>query len=174
MVTEEQFIQLLVRHESEFRGFARSLMPDPAQADDLVQEACLAMWRKFQTLDGEMAFRSWAYSYIRLTAFNLRRKRQRSRLVFSAETMEMLSEEWDEISELAEARRDTLATCMEELAPKQKHLLANYYGSTKGSAVELAERMQRPVEGIYKALGRIRAILRVCIKDKLEAQGFSR
>lgn len=174
MVTEEQFIQLLVKHESEFRGFARSLMLDPEQADDLLQEACLAMWRKFRTLESEVAFRSWAYSYIRLTAFNLRRKRQRSRLVFSAETMEILADEWDEQAELTEAKRNALAACIGELAPKQKNLLTVYYGSAEETAVDLAERMQRPVEGIYKALGRIRAILRGCIKDKLEAGGFSR
>lgn len=173
MVTEEKLIRLFVEHESEFRGFARSLMLAPEAADDLLQEAYIAMWRKYQTLQSESAFRAWAYSYIRLTALNLRRKKQRSPLVFSEEMMEVLADEWEEQADLAHAKREALADCLEGLTMRQRNLLGMYYGVTKATAVDLGERLQRPVEGIYKALGRIRAILRVCINDKLEADGFS-
>jgi len=173
MITEEQFISLLVAHEAELRGMARALMLRPEEADDLMQEATLAMWRKFDTLQCEEAFRRWAYSYLRLTALNLRRKKRRSPLVFSDEMLDCLCEEWERHADLADAKRQALASCLGELPPRQRNLLAMYYSSPKTTAVELGERMNRTVEGIYKALGRIRSALRACIEEKLAQGGFA-
>lgn len=173
MITEEQFISLLVVHEAELRGMARSLMLRPEEADDLMQEASLAMWRKFDTLESDKAFRRWAYSDLRLTALNLRRRKKRSPLVFSDEMLDCLCEEWEQHADLADAKKQALASCLGQLAPRQRNLLAMYYSSPKTTAVELGARMNQTVGGIYKALGRIRSALRACIEGKLTQGGFA-
>ena len=62
------------------------------EAADVLQEACLAMWRKIGTLESEQAFRRWAYSYVRLTALNYRRKQQASPLRFTDQMPPILTD----------------------------------------------------------------------------------
>lgn len=173
MVTEEQFIALYVRHEPELRSFARSLMPQREDAADVLQEACVAMWRKIGTLESERAFRRWAYSYVRLTALNQRRKREASPLRFTDALIEIMAEEWEHEGDLAHAEREALVRCLEELPEPQRKLLAHYYASSKTTVVGLSERLQRPVAGIYKSLERARAALRKCVELKLQTGGLT-
>lgn len=173
MITEEEFISLYVKHETELRSFARSLTLDQSDAADVLQEACIAMWRKFKTLESPKAYRRWAYSYVRLTAMNHRRKKHASPLQFSAEMIEIMADEWEDEGELVTNERKALAHCLETLPEPQRKLLGHYYASAKTTAVELSERLQRPVAGIYKSLERARATLRTCIDRKLQTKELS-
>ena len=173
MITEEEFITLYVRHETELRSFARSLTLQREDASDVVQDACIAMWRKIHTLESPRAFRRWAYSYVRLTALNQRRKKHASRLEFTGEMIEIMADEWEDEGELIGVEREALAQCLGELPEKQHQLLDLYYTSSKTTAAELSERLQKPVAGIYKALERARAALRECITRKLQTKGMS-
>ncbi|MDF1814096.1 MAG: sigma-70 family RNA polymerase sigma factor [Verrucomicrobiales bacterium] len=172
MVTEEQFIGLFVRHEAELKAFALTLMLQPAEADDLMQEACIAMWRKIDTLENEKAYRSWAYSYLRLTALNRRRKQHRSPLVFSDQMIELMATEAAGESDLAAAELESLAGCLEQLEAGPRELISAYYASREMTVAELSSKLGRPAAGIYKALERTRNALRICIEGGLKASGF--
>ncbi|MDF1756644.1 MAG: sigma-70 family RNA polymerase sigma factor [Verrucomicrobiales bacterium] len=172
MITEEHFIRLFVKHEAELNAFALTLMLQPAEADDLLQEACIAMWRKIDTLENEKAYRSWAYSYLRFTALNRRRKQHRSPLVFSDQLIELMAAEGAEESDLAAAELETLAGCLEKLDGKQRDLVSRYYASRETTVADLGAELGRPVAGIYKALERTRQTLRTCIEGGLRASGF--
>ena len=168
MVTEEQFIRLFVKHESELRGFAATLLLNSADAEDLVQEACISMWRKIDTLEHEKAYRSWAYSYVRLMALNRMRKQQRSPLVFSEELVNRMADEAEEETDLASAEHGALRHCLTNLGEKQKELIARYYASSKTTVAEVSEQLGRPIAGVYKALERTRESLRACIETRLK------
>lgn len=170
MVTEEQFLRLFVKHESELRGFATSLLLSSAEAEDLVQEACISMWRKIDTLEHEKAYRSWAYSYVRLMALNRRRKQQRSPLVFSDELINCMADEAELETEEAAAEQEALKNCLAQLGGKQKDLIARYYATSKTTVAEVSEQLERPVAGVYKALDRTRKALRRCIEARLRQE----
>ena len=171
-VTEEQFIRLFVRHEPELRAFALTLMLQQADAEDVVQDACVAMWRRIGTLGDEAAFRSWAYSFVRFTALNHVRKRARSPLMFSGELVEQLATEGEAESDRAEAERRALHDCLHRLPASQLELVQRYYASPKVRMAEIGEALHKPVAGLYKALERIRTALRTCIEESLRQDGF--
>ena len=173
MVTEEQFIGLFVRHEAELKAFALTLMLQPSEADELMQEACIAMWRKIDTLENEKAYRSWAYSYLRFTALNLRRKQYRSPLVFSDKMMELMATEAAEESDQAAAELECLAGCLEKLEPGPRELISAYYSSREMTVAKLSAQLGKPAAGLYKTLERTRNALRICIESGLKASGFS-
>ncbi len=173
MITEEQFIRLFVKHEAELRAFALTLMLQPVEADDLLQEACVMMWKKIDTLENEQAYRSWAYSYLRFTALNRRRKQHRSPLVFSDEMIGMMATEGAEEEELAAAELEALAVCLDKLDDRQRDLISRYYASPQTTAADLSDALDRPIAGLYKALERGRGTLRTCIEGRLRAAGFS-
>jgi len=173
MVTEEQFIALYVRHEPELRSFAHGLMPHSGDAPDVLQEACLAMWRKINTLESGQAFRSWAYSYVRFTALNLQRKHRASPLRFSDDLLETIADEWEEESDFALDQHEALTECLEKLPGFQHRMLALYYADGRNTAEKIAGQLNRPVAGVYKALARARETLRRCIEFKLQPGGES-
>ncbi|MFK7909282.1 MAG: sigma-70 family RNA polymerase sigma factor [Akkermansiaceae bacterium] len=172
MIKEEQFVRLFIRHERELRGFAMTLLPNIADAEDVVQDACVAMWGKINDLEEEGAFRAWAYSFVRFTALNKARKRNRSPLIFSDELVDILAKESEAEADLANAEFKALAECLEKLPEQQRQLIRRYYSSGKIKMADIANTLQRNVEGLYKILQRARVALRTCIEHKLHEDGF--
>ncbi len=172
MLREQTFIRLFVRHEAELRGYAISLIPSIEEAQDVLQDACIAMWQKIGTLDNEEGFVPWAYTFVRFTALNRIRKLRRSRLVFSEALIELHAKEAEQESERARAERRALRECMEQLPPRQLALIRRYYAATKVRMEDLAREMDRPLAGLYKALERTRASLRDCIDQRMADLGF--
>lgn len=172
MIKEEAFIRLFVRHEAELRGFAISLVPSVDDALDVVQDACIAMWRRIDSLDNDESFVPWAYTFVRLTALNRLRTLRRSKLVFSEELVELNAEEAGQETERIREEHRALRECMERLQPLQLELVHRYYRSTKIRMEDLAREMSRPVAGLYKSLERTRAALRGCIDQRMADMGF--
>lgn len=67
----------LVTHLPAMRAFALSLTRNGATADDLVQEAILKAWSKFETFEPGTNMRAWLFTIVRNTFYSLHRKRQR-------------------------------------------------------------------------------------------------
>lgn len=172
MICEEQFVRLFVSHEGELRSFARTLMPCPADAEDVVQDACVAMWQRISDLENEQSFRPWAYTFVRFTALNRIRKRNRSPLMFSGDLVEVLAEEGRMDADRANAEIRALASCLDKLPAPQRDLVRRYYTNSSTRMADVARAVERNVVGLYKALERTRDSLRVCIEKTLIEEGF--
>lgn len=172
MIREEQFVRLFVSHEGELRAFALTLMPCPADAEDVVQEACVAMWQRIGDLEKKQSFRPWAYTFVRFTALNRIRKRNRSPLMFSGELMEILAEESRTDADRANAEIRALAKCLEKLPAPQRDLVQRYYTNASTRMADVARALERNAAGLYKALERTRDSLRACIEKTLVEEGF--
>lgn len=172
MIDEKQFIRFFVRYETELRGFAMTLMPCSADAEDVLQEACVAMWSRIKDLEDEDSFRPWAYTFVRFTALNRIRKRNRSPLFFSEETVELLAAEGAADAERADAELHALTQCLEKLPAAQMDLIRRYYASAKVCMADVAEVLHKNTAGLYKALERSRDALRVCIERRMTDEGY--
>tara|TARA_R110002096_G_scaffold337290_1_gene530652 strand:+ start:1705 stop:1974 length:270 start_codon:yes stop_codon:yes gene_type:complete len=51
---EGDFMRLLMQHEPALRAFARSLLPNWTLVDEVIQEASLTLWHKFEQLAAKM------------------------------------------------------------------------------------------------------------------------
>ena len=69
-----------------------------------------------------------------------------------------------------ETRRKALGGCVEKLRPDDRQLLQLCYADG-GTIKHAAERLERPVKGVYKALARIRQALLQCVQRRLAAEG---
>ncbi len=172
MISEEQFIRLFVSHEGELRAFAFTLMPCPADAEDVVQDACVAMWQRIGDLESAESFRPWAYSFIRFTALNRIRKLKRSPLQFCGELVEILAEEGRAEAERANAEMRALSACLEKLPEVQGEIIRRYYTSATTRMADVADALSRNAAGLYKSLERTRELLKLCISRTLAEQGF--
>jgi len=75
----EQFVSLLARHHNLIRGFIGTLLPHQTDADDVFQQTCLVLWRKWDTFDETQSFSSWACGIAFYEVKNFQRVQSRDR-----------------------------------------------------------------------------------------------
>ncbi len=162
----ESFVSLLGRHYSSVYGYVITLVAKPADADDIMQETCIALWRKFSDFDPDRNFRSWAFGIARIEVLRYRQKMARSKLWFSEEVLETLSEEVEEPQAEADARHAALAKCLNSLSESDRSIIRSRYDKDQ-SVREISMALKRPESTVYKMLLRIRSSLADCIQARL-------
>ena len=169
---QEDFVRLFSRHEGSVRAFVASLLPNWEGVDEVMQEASVVMWRKFDQFDPDRegsSFLNWAFMIARYEVLMYRRKRATDRLVFSEDVFELLAAEANEILEVQPQRREALGKCLGKLEPPQRELVGAVYADGI-SIKDAAAKVGRTPTGLYKALARIRQSLQRCITLTLSEQ----
>ena len=77
----QAFDCLVQRHEAVYQRVAERLMGDPAEAQDVVQDALINMFRKLYTFRTTGSFRSWSCQIVRNTGLMALRSKRRRREV---------------------------------------------------------------------------------------------
>ena len=159
----EQFIRLFARHEGGLRAFVRSLLPGRDHADEVMQETCVVLWRKFADFDKDSDFLAWGCTTARFEVLKYRRKLARDRHVFNVDLLELLADQSVSAMDRRVRELQALEHCMQRLSPEQRKLIAACYAP--GITIkEAAGELGRSATGLYKALNRIRIVLLECIK----------
>jgi RNA polymerase sigma-70 factor (ECF subfamily) len=159
----EAFVQLLARYERGLRAFVYTLLAEPQHADEVIQETCLVLWRKFGDFEPNTEFLTWACTIARFEVLKYRRKLARDRHVFHPELLALLADEaLTETPRLAKERQ-ALDLCLEKLAPRQRELVQSCYA--EGVTIkQVAEKLGKSATALYKVLNRIRLLLLDCIE----------
>lgn len=166
----EEFIRLFARSECGLRGFVRSLIPGREHADEVMQETCVVLWRKFAAFERGTDFLAWACTIARFEVLKHRRRLARDRHVFSLELLELLADE--AAGEMAHRQMELQALdhCIQRLQPPQRELITACYAP--GVTINtVAGQMGRSATSLYKALNRIRLGLLECIATSLAVGG---
>ena len=168
-LSEADFMRLLISHEPALRAFARSMLPDWHTVDEVIQEASMTLWEKFDQLQNESGFLPWAKVIVRFKCLSAIGKLRKTRYVFSEGVLELLAEEAESIErETHEAAREALRTCLSGFTqPHQELLLAPYCGD--GRVRALAEQRGKSANAFYKLLGRLRAKLSECVQRNVQS-----
>ena len=163
---EENFIRCFANCQRELRAFTAGLTPSQADADDLLQEVNLALWKKRHLYDHNKPFLHWAFGFAALEARSFRDRSARKRLWFTDEVLELLTADWPNDPSYVEQRRDALTGCLDKLVAPQKEMLIAFY-SNRATAQQLASLHNRPLSTIYKILNRLRDTLRGCVERSM-------
>src|SRR3954447_17914627 len=86
------FLRLFLQHQRRLYAYVLTLLPNRADADDVLQEASLVMWDKFDDERPPEDFVAWGCRIAYFKVLDLRKKRQRSRVLFSQEMIERVAE----------------------------------------------------------------------------------
>ncbi|MFT5130249.1 MAG: RNA polymerase sigma-70 factor (ECF subfamily) [Rhodothermales bacterium] len=154
--------------QQRLSGFVRALLPNPADADEVLQETNIVIWQKVDQFDPERPgsdFLSWAFRIAALQAKNYRR-RQARKPGFSEELMEELAVAAVGAQPMLEARREALGVCMQGLPDEERVLVEQCY-APGAQIYEVAETLTRTPTSVYRSLRRIRRALSVCIQSRL-------
>ncbi len=166
----EGFIPLWTAAHQRVLAFILTLVPDLAEAEDILQNTGLVVWQKFQEYEPGTDFAAWSCRVAYLEVCNNRRVKSHSKVLFDDEVLQFIADEAIEQQQHADLRMDALARCLEGLGPEQRKLILLRYGRT-GSVVDIARSQGRTIHATYKALARIRAALFDCVSRRLAQEG---
>jgi len=164
----ELFVQLLTQYQLRVQLFILSLVPNRDDAEEILQETNLVLWRKFDEFQPGGDFRAWAFrvAYNKVKAHYERTGRDRLR--FGEKALERLadlaaSEQSDgDPTELLELLRQ----CKEQLSEADLDLITRRY-EPGATAASVARQVGRSIAAVYKAVVRIRRTLHDCIERAL-------
>lgn len=165
----DRFLRLFTANESAIRAYVRRLVPTRADADDVMQEVSVVLWRKFEVFREGGDFRAWAFGVARFEALAWRRDKSRDRLVLDDEVVAKLADEAPEIEPVLSRQRRALEKCLEKVQPGQRELLMRAYQSDT-RIQDLANSSGRSIPGLYQWLHRLRKMLLDCIRRRISQQ----
>jgi RNA polymerase sigma-70 factor (ECF subfamily) len=162
----ELFLSLFTKSQGRIQAFIRTLVHDPAQADDVFQATSLVLWRSFGTFRRDAEFLPWALGTARHQVLVHWRSRRRDRHVFSEALLADLAETTEAALETTEARMAALETCIAAMPDRHRELIRLFYGENQ-AADAIARKWDRSVHAVYKALKVMRKALLDCVTKKL-------
>jgi RNA polymerase sigma-70 factor (ECF subfamily) len=168
------FVGLLLKAERRIFAYIFTLLPNRADAEDVLQEVSKLMWEKFDEASPPEDFVGWACRFAFYKVMEHRRSVRRQGVIFSDSMLERVAET---VSEHAAAlrldeRRAALACCLGKLGRVDRQLLEARF--REGATVQsVAKRLGRSADGVYKSLARVRRALHDCVERTIAAGGHA-
>lgn len=160
---DEDFISRLLTSQGDLMGFILSLVPHQSDADDLLQEVNLALWRKRHQYNPKERFLRWAFGFAAVEVRSFRRRSAKSRLWFDDATLDAITAEWVEGASFMDECHEALAACFTKLSSTQRRVLQDRFVG-RASFKEIAENTGRPLSTVYSVFNRALESLRQCVK----------
>ena len=161
---QAQFLRLFLPAERELFRYIAALVPNVGDAEEIVQQTAVELWKKFDQYDAQHPFTPWACRF----AINIVKQwvasRQRWQSLLERGLAEELVNRRDQLRPQFENRLSHLDQCLEKLPSEQRAVVEAYYFRRQSIDVIAAET-RRSAESIYKTLQRIRLMLRQCIEQ---------
>ena len=161
---QQRFLSLFLRSEREVFRYVAALVPNVADAEDIVQQTALALWEKFDEYDPVQPFTPWACRFALNKARQWTDRRQRWQALLAEGLAEELAQRREELKPEFERRLSHLENCLGKLPPEQRTLVEGYY-YRRSPIQTISVEAGRSIEATYKTLQRIRAMLQRCIEN---------
>ncbi len=168
---QQRFLSLFLRSEREIFRYVAVLVPNVADAEDIVQQTAIALWEKFDAYDPSQPFTPWACRFALNKAKQWVERRQRWQALLDKGLAEELALRRDEMRPEIELRLRHLEGCLNKLPDEQRSLVEGYYYRRDG-VEKLAGHSGRTVAATYKILQRTRQALQACIDAASKPEGI--
>lgn len=160
---EDRFFKLFSLNQGELFTYIVTLVPNSADAEDIFQETCSVMWRKFADFQPGTNFTAWACKVAYFIIIEHRRRESKSRIRYSSDTLKLLAESYTEYHPENSRHVETLNDCLKNLSEKERLLIQQRYN--KALPVKaIADQVGVSINMIYKSLAKVHYFLLECIR----------
>jgi len=167
MSESAEFVAQITRCQRRLHSFILSLVWNPAEAEDVLQETNLVLWEKAAEFDTSRPFLPWAMRFAQFQSLAWLKRHQRKQwLVFNDELTRLLADEAVQEELVFEDRQHALTACVQKLPAEQRSLIARRY-QPDGSVNAIATAGGTTPKAISDRLRRIRHTLLQCVQKKL-------
>jgi len=163
--TTGDFVQRMISVQSRLYAFIMSLVHNPEQAADVLQQTNLVMWQKSDQFEPGTNFTAWVFQIARYQVMALRQRQRRDRHVYDDETIAAVAAEFEQRSDALDDRITALSHCLGEINEDARELLTRRYRD--GLTVQhIAEDLGHPANRVAVRLHRLRVALMECIQRR--------
>ena len=164
---QAEFVRLVTDAQRRLYAYILTLVPRPAEADDILQETNMVLWEKSDQFALGSDFNAWAATVAHFqTLAYLKRKNRQSWLQFDDALVQRLAPVAADRIEKFDARRRALNHCLMKLPENDRGLIARRY-TENASIQSVAQQVGRSAGAVKQALYRIRGALLTCIEKTL-------
>lgn len=165
--TKDTFVRLYVENQAIVYSFILTLVYDVDIANDLLQETAVFMWQRFDSFKPGTSFADWGVTIARYKVLEYFREKKRSHPLLSSEQLEYICEITQQHVQEPETTK-ILQKCLKQLNDKDRDLLLKRYKDGM-SVKKIAISLGRPVQGLYKTMGRIFYTLQRCVRISMRS-----
>jgi RNA polymerase sigma-70 factor (ECF subfamily) len=162
---EEQFILLMSTNQRKIYSFILTAVGRQTIAEEIMQQTFLMMWREFSRFQEGTNFSAWGKEIAKYEIFNYRKKKARE-LFLDHESLSKVLEASQKIEMSSDQRMMALDGCLKKLTPKNRSIIQYRYNEGLACSV-IAEKVNSPINTVYKMLARIHSSLQECIHRTL-------
>lgn len=155
-------VQLLTSYQRDIYLFVRSLVIDPDEAQEIVQDTNLVLWEKRTEFEEVKDLRAWIFQIARYKVLEHQAKRKRKCLNFSDALIDQLALRAPQSAVVDNEMVHELRRCIAQLPANDRKILIQRY-STLISCENIAKVTGRPIRWVYNSLNRIRQNLQDCV-----------
>ncbi|MCG8585095.1 MAG: sigma-70 family RNA polymerase sigma factor [Pirellulales bacterium] len=161
-----RFVELLGQHERQLNAYVLALIPNWADADDIVQQTRIRLWEQFDSYDPSKDFGTWARVIAHYQVLAYRKNARRSSLQLSDQVLDKLADTEMVPSDTGTDRQSYLSECVDEMPEDDRSLLARCY-SGEETIKNVAAELGRSFNNVRQTLFRMRQRLFDCVERKL-------
>lgn len=164
----EAFTRLFIRHRGMVSSYVLSLVHDPTDAEDLLQDVAVNLMQKFDDFDGR-DFGAWARQVARWHVLNHWRAETRYRRALRSSTLDLLDGAFAEAEEKPgtwEAHKAALIRCLAGLSARLRGAFEMRYVNGLPLA-QIASRLGKREGAVQMAMARTRDRLAECVRRNL-------
>ncbi|MCA9261841.1 MAG: sigma-70 family RNA polymerase sigma factor [Planctomycetales bacterium] len=161
-----EFVQQFSGIRPRLAAYVRSVVANPSDAEDVLQEIGVVLWSKFGEFELGSDFERWAFRTARLQVLCYYKRQRREPIRFTDRFIEQVDEASLARTDLARAC-EALRDCIARLEPEDRELFRRRYESSQPTSRQLARELGRPESTVYNALSRIRRRLMHCMRRTL-------
>lgn len=172
MNDHDLYVRLLLQNQARLLRFILHFLPNKDEAEDVLQDVSLIIWKKWGEYQSDRDFYRWATGVARLEIWNRLRRNARLGVLLDEAQLDGIADRVVEAtsdSEQLELRIDALRKCVKELRNSDRELIRLRYASDFNTK-EFAESINASANSIYKMLGRIRRQLHGCVERRIRIE----
>lgn len=166
----DEFVQLWTANSRRVQAFIFTLLPRWADADEILQETSLTLWRKFAEFQPGSDFTAWACRVAYLKVQEARRRHQRSPVPFSDAFVSTIERTLAAKLDAVGYRHSALLDCLQKLAGQNLSLIRRRYFDD-ASVASLARELNHSESWVYKTLQKTHQLLYDCIEQSRREDG---
>jgi RNA polymerase sigma-70 factor, ECF subfamily len=160
---------LLMRHRTDLLAYLLAAVRNPHDAEDILQEVCVAATRSWTQYREGTPFTAWAREIARRRVLEYGRATRKRPALLDPDVLARLDEVASEMeaAEPADARKDALRECLAGLGGVAHRVVELRYRA-RHAVPEVAASIGRTLHATYAILKRTRQALRECVERRMK------
>ncbi|MEM1442983.1 MAG: sigma-70 family RNA polymerase sigma factor [Verrucomicrobiota bacterium] len=162
-----EFSILWTEAQPSVMAFIRSVTPQLADAEDILQETARQIASRFEEYDPERPFGAWAMGVAKFKVMEWRRRQKKAALLFDEEAIEAIHFSYTSPDSDWKETGRAIDQCLKKASPVAEKLLVMRYLEELKPA-EIARRTNSSANSVSVRLTRARDALKECLERRLK------